>query len=404
MKIVPLSFAILSFGIVGMKAIELSDESAHLPVGGQVTIPVLTNDSGPDGTGDLDWTTLAVFTPPGSGTLTLDPDNGLITYTHTGTITGSDSFEYSVEDTEGTFATSSVILTISDAARLPLLTSQMPPAAPPKQFATPDAFPGITFVQPLDLMTPLGESNRLFVIEKKGDIAVIPDLTNPVKSRFLDLDTLVTSRPNEVFQSAGEQGLLGLAFHPDYATNGRFFVSYTLNINEVRYQRLSQFQVSPSDPNAADPDSEIVFIEQLNDRANHNGGDIHFGPDGYLYMSWGDEGAGNDTLDNSQTITKDFWSSITRIDVDLEAEDNTLADGTGGDDGNLPPNAHPAIVQDSAGNPHYEIPADNPWVGVTTFNESAVNPSEVRTEFWAVGLRNPWRMSFDPANRRTMVR
>ncbi len=124
------------------------------------------------------------------------------------------------------------------------------------------------------------------------------------------------------------------------------------------------------------------------------GGDLEFGPDGYLYMSWGDEGNQNDSRNNGQVIDKDFWSSITRMDVDLEPEDYSPSDGTGGDDSNLPPNDHPAIVLRS-GAPLYEVPSDNPWVGATTFNGVAVDPTEVRTEFFAVGFRNPWRFSFD---------
>ena len=403
MKSIFAPFALLSWllaeSAAAASAPEPSNDAAHLPVGGQVTIPVLANDSDPDGNEDIDWSSLTISTPPAKGTLSLDSAQGLITYTHTGATTGSDFFEYTIEDQEMLLGTATVVLTISNAPRLPLLTSQMPPDAPPQQYATPNAFPGVSFSQPLDMMTPPDENNRLFVIEKGGDIELIADLTNFTEPliTFLDLDSLVNARAGEIFQSGQEQGLLGLAFHPDYANNGRFFVSYCLKVDAVRYQRLSEFKVSPTDPNTADPNSEKVFIQQLNEAMNHNGGDLHFGPDGYLYMSWGDEGGGSDSLDNSQIITKDFWSSITRIDVDLEAEDGTPADGSGGDDENDRPNDHPAIVFDEAGNPRYEVPQDNPWVGASTFNEIAVNPDEVRTEFWAVGLRNPWRMSFDPA-------
>jgi len=126
----------------------------------------------------------------------------------------------------------------------------------------------------------------------------------------------------------------------------------------------------------------LVLIQQLDEAGNHNGGDLHFGPDGYLYISLGDEGDQNDTRNNSQTITKDFFSAIARIDVDKRP-------------GNLAPNAHASVIKDG-GMARYAVPADNPYVGVTTFNGLAVTPVNVRTEFWAVGLRNPWRFSFDP--------
>lgn len=191
---------------------------------------------------------------------------------------------------------------------------------------------------------------------------------------------------------AGEQGLLGMAFHPDH--NGRFFLVYNVNVSGLAYQRLSEFHWSGM-ATTSEVGTEKVLIQQRNDASNHNGGDIHFGADGYLYMSWGDEGNSNDSLNNSQRIDNDFWSSLMRIDVDLEPEDYTINDGTGSDDANLHPNPHPAIVLDEDGNPRYEVPANNPWVGATTFLGSNINAATVRTEFYAVGLRNPWRFSFD---------
>jgi hypothetical protein len=143
--------------------------------------------------------------------------------------------------------------------------------------------------------------------------------------------------------------------------------------------RLSRFQTSDSNPNAGLPASEQILINQIDDAGNHNGGDLHFGPDGYLYVSLGDEGDSNDSLGNSQRINRDFFSGILRIDVDKRP-------------GSLPTNAHPAASA------NYAIPPDNPFIGATSFNGLAVNPTTVRTEFWAVGLRNPWRIAFDPMN------
>ncbi|MGB6219490.1 PQQ-dependent sugar dehydrogenase [Haloferula sp.] len=377
---------------------ELSDDTVHLPPGGMVKIPVLANDIEPNGSADLNLSSLAQATPPEYGVLSIDSTNGQIIYTHDGSATLNDSFTYVIEDQAGLSASATVSLTISSAARLPLATSTMPDAGPPQELALVDAFPGLSFSSPLGITSPPGESNRLFILEKGGNIELINNLASPTETRFLDLDAVVNARSGETFQTSSEQGLLGLAFHPDYANNRRFFVVYSVNINSLRYQRLSEFAVSSTNPDAADTSSEKVLIQQRNEAGNHNGGDIHFGPDGYLYMSWGDEGNANDTLNNSQTITKDFWSSIIRIDVDLETEDYTASDGTGSDDANLPPNDHPAIVRDAQNRPRYEVPADNPWVGATSFNGLSVTTANVRTEFWAAGLRNPWRMSFDPLN------
>lgn len=274
-------------------------------------------------------------------------------------------------------------------------TITMPAAPPVSSLELENAFAGLSFSSPLCLRSPDGDSRRLFVCEKSGDLELIPDVTaaSPVKTVFLDLDGVLLSR-GEALRTNSEMGLLSVAFHPDYANNGYFFTAYNVTLSGVAYQRLSRWH----DPNiadtVADPASEEVLIEMQDDAGNHNGGDLHFGPDGYLYMSWGDEGNQNDSLNNSQFINKDFWSSVIRIDVDLEPEDYTASDGTGGDDANVRPNTHPAVKL-VGGNPLYEVPVDNPWVGATSFNGVNVNPSNVRTEFHAVGFRNPWRFSFD---------
>lgn len=374
-------------------------DQAVVAQGGLVGIPVLANDLDPNGRTDLNLATLEVITPPAHGTTTVDSNSGQIRYQHNGPAATSDSFVYRIRDAAGLASTAAVSLTVSAAARLAVTTSQMPPAPPELTISLPNAFPGLSFNQPIGIAAPPRETNRVFVIEKGGVIHLIPNLTSPTKATFLDLAGLVNARtaaPAEVFQTSSEQGLLGLAFHPDYAINRRFFVVYSVTVGGTRVQRLSEFLASSTHPNTALPGSERVFIQQVNDAGNHNGGDIHFGPDGYLYMAWGDEGGSNDQYNNAQKINTDFWSSITRIDVDLEAQDHTPSDGTGGDDANRRPNSHPAVVPDANGNPRYEIPADNPWIGATQFLGSAVNPNQVRTEFWAVGLRNPWRMSFDP--------
>ena len=199
----------------------------------------------------------------------------------------------------------------------------------------------------------------------------------------------MNARPTEAFTDTGEAGLLSMAFHPDYATNRQFYVFYSVNINSARHQRVSRFTTQAGNPNLADTGSEQILIEQRDQADNHNGGDMHFGPsDGFLYISVGDEGNGDDTLLNSQLINKDLFSGILRLDVDKLS--------------GIEPTAHAAIPTDVNG-ARFTIPADNPfvlpvqggdWDG--TYNGSTVTGT-VRREFWATGLRNPWRMSFDPA-------
>lgn len=260
------------------------------------------------------------------------------------------------------------------ADRPPVSPLVVPVDPPVFGYRTVPAFGSLRFTDPVAIATPPGETNRLFVAEQGGRLAVITNLAAPTRSVFLDLSrTIAGGRPND------ERGLLGVAFHPGYATNGAFFVFYSTTTNGVLHQRLSRFRVREDDPHRADAASERILLSQRDDAGNHNGGDLHFGPDGYLYVAVGDEGGANDAWNNSQVLDRDFFAGILRIDVDLRP-------------GSLAPNPHPAVFPGA-----YAVPPDNPWVGATTFNGRPVNPAAVRTEFWAVGLRNPWRMSFDPA-------
>ena len=247
-----------------------------------------------------------------------------------------------------------------------------------------NAFPSLVFSNPICLASPPGETNRLFVIEKHGRIIVITNLANPTRTVFLDISSRVSVvNSSESADASGEEGLLGLAFHPGYATNGYFYVFYTgqaTNGTSGLHDILSRFQTMASNTNAGDPNSEIRFIAQYDQADNHNAGDLHFGPDGYLYVSLGDEGGGGDQYANSQRIDKDYFSAIMRIDVDKRP-------------GNLTPNPHVSLTSPT----NYAVPFDNPWVGATNFNGLTVNSNQVRTEFWAVGMRNPWRYSFDSA-------
>ncbi|HYC32471.1 MAG TPA: PQQ-dependent sugar dehydrogenase [Gemmatimonadales bacterium] len=197
---------------------------------------------------------------------------------------------------------------------------------------------GLAF--PLYLTSPPGDG-RLFIVEKGGRIRVVKDgalLSAP----FLDLSARVST--------GREQGLLGLAFPPDYGTTGRFFVHYTDPAGDTR---VSSFQVS-ADPDVADPATESVVLAVDQPFDNHNGGQLAFGPDGYLYVALGDGGGSNDPLATGQSFG-DLLGSILRIDP--------------------------------RGGTPYVVPADNPFVGV-----EGASP-----EVWSYGLRNPWRFGFDRA-------
>jgi glucose/arabinose dehydrogenase len=205
---------------------------------------------------------------------------------------------------------------------------------------------GVTFTQvagglssPLGIVNAGDGSGRLFVLEQPGRVRVIDSVGNLLEDEFLDLTGVVSC--------CVEQGLLGLAFHPQYETNGLFYVNYTDVFGDTV---IARYAASPPSANVAQPaGTTILTFDQP--AGNHNGGDLHFGPDGYLYISSGDGGGMDDPNDYGQNEDV-LLGKILRIDVD--------------------------------GGTPYAIPPGNPLVGV-----------DGRDEIWATGLRNPWRFSFD---------
>ncbi|HEV7404562.1 MAG TPA: PQQ-dependent sugar dehydrogenase, partial [Chthoniobacteraceae bacterium] len=362
-------------------------DAATLQYGQKVRVAVLANDTGLGPS-----PTVAIVQAPQFGTAVPDAA-GQILYTHLAGTPAGDSFTYRVSGPGGTSAPATVTLTFVTTMRIANSALNVPANPPPTAVQVRPAFGALPFTQPVCLASPPGETDRLFVCEKKGLLKVIPSLgtASPTAEVFLDLAALLKAR-GEALNFTFEQGLLGLAFHPQYAANGYFYVFYSVRSGPHSYERLARFSVQTGNPNAADPGSELILIDQLDQAVNHNGGDLHFGPDGYLYVSLGDEGSSFDGLNNSQTITKDFFSGLLRIDVDQGP-------------GSVPPNPHPSIRLD-AGVARYGVPKDNPFVppslGGTWDGRlrgvpiSASAAAKVRSEFWAIGLRNPWRFSFDP--------
>ena len=357
----------------------------------KVLVDVLANDSGSPLA-----TTLEILTPPVTGTVTVS--SGKILYAHSGSAASPVSFTYRVANISGLTADATVTISFATSLRLTNEDLAMPTAPPANTWQLVEALPGLTFTQPICIATLPGNSNRLFVCERIAKIKHVPDVTAPAPTQnvFLDLQTVVAGRtPTEAITGGGnaEHGLLGLAFHPQYATNGYFYAAYTVQISGGSwFQRISRFKVSTADPNVADPASELILLHQLDQGSNHDGGDLHFGPDGYLYYTAGDEEAQRDIRVNSQKINLDFFSGIFRIDVDKKPA-------------NLAPNPHTAIPSD-AGVARFSVPIDNPFVHTTlggtwtgSYNGNAITPlTSVRTEFWATGLRHVWRFSFDSSN------
>ena len=182
---------------------------------------------------------------------------------------------------------------------------------------------------------------RLFVVQRGGLIRIVNPNGTINATPFLSLSSIITA--------GGERGLLGLAFHPNYATNGRFYVNYTRSGDGATV--IAKYTVSTTDPNVANPASAEILLTIAQPFSNHNGGTLNFGPDGYLYIGTGDGGSGGDPNNYGQTLTT-LLGKMLRIDV--------------------------------SGETGYTIPSDNSYVGITG-----------EDEIWAVGMRNPWKFSFD---------
>ncbi|WAK03830.1 PQQ-dependent sugar dehydrogenase [Methylobacter sp. YRD-M1] len=199
---------------------------------------------------------------------------------------------------------------------------------------------------PTDIQSARDGSGRLFFVQQAGRIMVWKNDGEP-PAEFLNISSLVLA--------GGERGLLGLAFHPDYRNNGFFYVNYTRRPDGATV--VARYSRSANNPDVADPQSAAVLLTVEQPYANHNGGAVRFGPDGYLYIGTGDGGSSNDPQNHAQDLTN-LLGKMLRIDVNART-------------GPLP----------------YGIPPANPFAG-------SPQPG-VRAEIWAYGLRNPWRFSFD---------
>lgn len=219
-----------------------------------------------------------------------------------------------------------------------------------------NAFPGVSFSSPVDMEAAYDGTNRIFVAERAGRVTLFendPSVTS--KKVFLDVSAKTVT--------TGELGLLGVALHPDFETNGYIFVYYT---RPPQTSVIARFTANPSDPDTVLAGSETVILKLAQPASNHNGGKIKFGSDGFLYVAFGDGGGQHDPSGNGQNKGT-LFGSILRLDVDLEsgfAPDCGTADTT-----------------------RYTIPEGNP------FRNGVGGDCD---EVWAYGFRNPWRFSFDP--------
>ncbi len=213
------------------------------------------------------------------------------------------------------------------------------------------AFENLELPLPVSVVVPPDGSGRQFLILQGGKIVILPENDASAKPEvFLDISD------RQLIEKAFEEGLLGLAFHPRFAENGKFYIYYTMQ--DPKQSVVSEMRVSGADSNRADPDSERVLLEVAQPFWNHNSGNLLFGPDGYLYICFGDGGKRDDPLNLAQNLFV-LNGKVLRIDVDTRA-----------------------------GHREYGIPDDNPFVGM----------EGTRPEIFAYGFRNPWGVHFDTEN------
>ncbi|WNC74037.1 PQQ-dependent sugar dehydrogenase [Thalassotalea psychrophila] len=224
---------------------------------------------------------------------------------------------------------------------------------------TINAFPNLSFEQPLYFTSVPSSDNYVVVVEQKGTIKIFENDSKVTTSKdFLNIKALVST-------SSNEEGLLGLTFDPDYINNGYLYVYYSV-LDGARRSRVARYQLAKDSENEfiddeVNEDSESIILEVAQPFGNHNGGMIEFGPDGYLYVSLGDGGSGNDPIRHGQNRTT-LLGTLLRIEP--------ITNG-------------------------YNIPPDNPFLGVGIETTGEGIGDNVREEIWAYGFRNPWRFSFD---------
>ncbi|MES2660489.1 MAG: cadherin domain-containing protein [Verrucomicrobiota bacterium] len=410
------------------------DDTVETGIAGAIAFDPLAND-----TGRIDPASLQIITSPASGTATIDA--GKLRYRHTGSAAGTDSFRYRMSNPEGTPSEAAVNVNISGNLRLANVTVNVP-ADPPTGaaggLAVVDALPGLGFSGAVGMTSIPGAPAALLIASIDGSVWYVPNsaASTPAKYKVLDVASLSNfTRGRSIYS---------IECFPSFATTGHIIVNYQgdssrlpvpgsgQTIHDVMKNldkngapdaviecdlRVSRFTLSPAHladavangmstaENLAALGTELPYINLAEQHLFHSINDCKFGPDGYLYITFGDEGDQGDPYRNGQRLTRDFYSSMIRIDVNPAST-------------HPKPNLHYAIAVGSlnglhspntpytnaAQNPNFRIPPDNPFVHTSlggTWNGSfdgsdlSGQLSNVRTEMWAVGLRNPFKFHLD---------
>jgi glucose/arabinose dehydrogenase len=402
-------------------------DSIETGVGGAILFDPLVND-----TGRFVPASLSIVTPPSSGTLVVE--DGKVRYRHTGVAAGTDSFRYRISSPEGTeHSEANVTVNISGNFRLANVTANVPaepPAAAAGGLTVMDALPGVNFPNAVAMTSVPGQPSALLVASVNGSVWYVPDTTAavPVKRLVLDVASLSNfTRGRSIYS---------IECFPDFATTGHIIVNYQGDSSRLPALgvmtnldkddnpdttiacdlRVSRFTLSPAHlaaaadglstaENLAAMTTEWPYINLAEQHLFHSINDAKFGPDGYLYITFGDEGDQGDPYRNGQRLTKDFYSSLIRIDVNPGST-------------NPKPNPHYAIAvgplnglespntpfTSTAQEPNFRVPVDNPfvhtslggtWAGDFDGTNYSSQLTKVRTEMWAVGLRNPFKFHLD---------
>lgn len=414
------------------------DDSIQVGTGGAIGFLPMANDSGA-----IDPASLVIIDPPTQGTAVYDAATGRILYKHTGSTTGADSFRYRItRQGGGVTDTGDVAVNISAALRLENVTLEVPAAAPTGSAGTltmKNALPGVTFSGAVGMTSVPGTPAALLIASIDGSVWYVPDSTaaTPAKYKVLDIASLSNfTRGRSIYS---------IECFPDFATTGHIIVNYQgdatrlpqpgpgQTVHDVMRNldrdglpdatiatdlRVSRFTLSAAHladavANGMSPAenltamaTEYPYLNLAEQHLFHSINDCKFGPDGYLYLTFGDEGDQGDPYRNGQRLTKDFYSSMLRIDIDPAST-------------NPKPNAHYAIAAGGgldvngkyqfyldAGtqSSNFRVPADNPFIHTSLggswnghFNgvDLSGELADVRTEMWAVGLRNPFKFHLD---------
>lgn len=406
-----------------------ADDAVEVGVTGAIAFSPLANDSQPFDPGSLE-----IVTAPAHGTVAPGSNPGSLVYRHGGGNPGSDTFRYRIANGALTDE-ADVHVTVSGALRLaaPSLAVPLePPAAPAGGLVAVDALPGLTFPHAVAMRSVPGNPKALLVATIKSQLWLIPDTTaaTPVKHLVLDLSPL-TNLTNG-------RSIYSIECFPDFATTGHVIVNYqgdktrlpvpnssipNLDRNGAPFAtitcdlRVSRFTISDAhlaaaadglspEENAAALATEWPYLNLAEQGFVHTIGDAKFGPDGYLYVSFGDEGEQESNFRNTQTITKDQFSAILRLDVNPASTNPKpnphYAIAAGPLNGPNSPNT--PFTDAATQQPNFRIPADNPyvvpakdgtWDGFYNGIDHAGVLGSVRDEIWATGFRNPFKFHVD---------